>query len=132
MAGLQRQLDDRRREIDDLRRDLEPLRDSRRRVLYREVIVCAYSALGHNPRGTTFEYMKHHPAILQEAFGFSQGGIATVLDALDPRPSQSWIKLGNDGAHGFSIAEAERLVSDGTIRKLLHALTRHAEDESTL
>lgn len=52
------------------------------------------------------------------------------MDALDPRPSQLWIKLGNEEACGFSIAEAELLVSDGTIRRLLRALTRHAEDES--
>ena len=73
MRGFQQPLDDQRRDYqrqngdlrrdhqrqtDDLRHDLEPLRASRRRVLYREVIVCAYSALGHNqnnPRRTTFE-----------------------------------------------------------------------------
>ena len=103
---------------------MEPLRASRRRVLYRGAIVCVFSALGHNPnnpQGTTFEYTKHHPATLQEAFGFSQGETAA---ALDPRPSQPWIKLGSR-RHGFSVAEAELLVSDETVRKLLR------EDEPT-
>lgn len=55
------------------------LRVSRRRALYREVVVCVYSALGHNPNnllGTTFEFIKQHPATLQDGFGFAQGSVA--------------------------------------------------------
>ena len=50
---------------------------------------------------------------------------------LTPRSGQSWIELGNEKAHGFSVAEAELLANDGTIGKLFRALTRHVEDEST-
>ena len=82
--------------------------------------------------GTTRTAPRGPPsAILQEAFGFSQGEIAAVLDALDPLPSQSWVMLGSEEAHGFSVAETELLVSDETIRKLLRAMTRHAEGVPT-
>ena len=102
-------------QIDDLRHDPNPLLVSRRMALYREVIFCVYSALElnpNNPRGTAFEYIKQHPTTLRDAFGFAQGGVTAVLGALDPRPSQSWIKLSNE-AHGFSVTEAEHLINDG-------------------
>lgn len=68
---------------------------------------------------------------LEEAFGFSRDEIAPILDALDPRPNQSWIKLGYGEGHGFSITEAKHLTSDPTIEKLLLALTGQGKDDST-
>lgn len=144
-----REVDDMWREVDDIRRQVDDIRGwldderhyqelrltSRRKVLYHEVIDGAYSVLGHNqnnPRGTTFDYIRNKPAILQEAFGFCQCEIRAVLDALDPYPSQSWIIPGNRESYGFSIAEAKLLARDATIKKLLYALTGHAEDDSTL
>ena len=46
-----------------------------------------------------------------------------VLNALNPRKSQSWINLGNAAAHEFTIGEAWCLAEDPIIRRLLHALT---------
>lgn len=56
-------------------------------------------------------HIKLHLKILEEAFGFSKGEITPVLGALDPRPNQSWMKLGNEVAHRFSVAKAKFLAS---------------------
>lgn len=93
--------------------------------MHHEVIVCIYSALGHNnnnPRETTFSYIRNNPKILLEAFGLSSDEVTDVLAALDPRPGQSWINLGNCEAHRFSFSEAFHLTSDPTIKRLLSAL----------
>jgi len=120
--------------VDDLEREWQLLRESRRKLVNREVITCIYLALGHdmnNPRSTTFEYIQQHPNILQESLGLLPEEISAVLDTLDPRPNQSWIKTGNEAAHEFSLAEANHLINDPTIRMLLNALSRYAGDEYT-
>ena len=98
--------------IDDLLCQLELLQTSRCLVPHREVIACAYSTLGHNKGNhpeTAFEYIQSHLKILEEASGFSKGEITPVLDALDPRPNQSWMKLGKKVAHRFYVAKAKFL-----------------------
>ena len=123
---LHREMDRLRYELADANRERELQRISRRRILYREIIVSVYIALGHNqnnPRTTTFDYLRIRPSILQEAFDIEPEDITDVLNALNPRKSQSWINLGNAAAHEFTIGEAWCLAEDPTIRRLLHALT---------
>jgi hypothetical protein len=122
------------RQIKSLKRNQKDLLDSRRKIICREIVVCVYDALGHNPnnpRQTTFQYVRDHPDILTDVFQMSQNDIQRALEALDPRRTQSWIKVGNGEAHGFSVAEAGRLIDDKAIRILFNALTQNVENKST-
>jgi hypothetical protein len=129
----QRQIKGLKRESTLLKRDLVLL-NSRQNIICREIVVCVYDALGHNPnnpRQTTFQYIRNNPGILEEAFQVSPNDVPKVLDALDPRPNRSWIKMGNGEAHGFSVAEAGHLIDDEAIKILFNALTQNVEDKST-
>jgi hypothetical protein len=130
----QRQIKNHQRQIKNLKRDQKDLQDSRRKIIYREIVVCVYNALGHNPNNppqTTFKYVRDHPDILTDVFQMSQNDIQRALEALDPRRTHSWIKVGNGEAHGFSVAEAGRLIDDKAIRILFNALTQNVENKST-
>jgi hypothetical protein len=134
IKNRQRQIKNHQRQIKNLKRDQKDLQDSRRKIIYREIVVCVYNALGHNPNNppqTTFKYVRDHPDILTDVFQMSQNDIQRALEALDPRRTHSWIKVGNGEAHGFSVAEAGRLIDDKAIRILFNALTQNVENKST-
>jgi len=122
------------RQIDGLKCDLAVLLNSKQMIICREIVVCVYDALGHNPnnpRQITFQYIRDNPNILKDAFRISPNDIQKVLDALNPRPNQSWIKRGNGETHGFSVAGADRFIDDEAIRILFNALTQEVKDLST-
>ena len=114
---------------DGFQRDLSLLLDGRRSILYCEIVVSVYGALGHNPsnpRSTTFEHLQRNPVILQGAFRCDEEQIARILNALDPRPPNSFIKCGNAQAHRFSLEEAERLADETPSCELLSEMAQHA------
>jgi hypothetical protein len=122
------------REIDQLRRDTSLLLRSRRSILCREIVNCVYNALGHNheiPRATTYDYIREHQEILNQAFNFDENEITRVLRLLNPQSKKSWIKIGNEEAHGFTVDEAAELIDNNDIRMVFEALTRDVEDGST-
>jgi chromosome segregation ATPase len=105
------------RQTKNLKRDLKVLLNSRRKIICREIVVSVYDALGHNPknpRQTTFQYIRDHPNILEDAFQTSPNDIQRALDALDSQRNWSWIKMGNGEAHVCSATEAGRVRRWGT------------------